>query len=222
MKPLLSLSHICAAYNDKRVFDDVSLTVYENDFLGIVGPNGGGKTTLVRILLGLKKPVHGQVTYYREGKVVDDLSIGYLPQYSQIDRQFPISVREVVLSGLGAKKPLFRPFGREHLLQVDETLERLGLTELAKQHIAALSGGQLQRVLLARAIVSKPEMVVLDEPNTYMDKHSCDSMYGLLHDINSDCAVVVVSHEVEELSANAKNMAYVNHRLAYNDMSADF
>lgn len=210
---LLTLSHVAASYDGKRVLNDVSMTVAKTDFWGIVGPNGGGKTTLVRLMLGLKQPDEGVVTYYHNGNPTRHIAIGYLPQYSHIDRQFPISVREVVLSGLSNQKRLLQPYTKQHHAMVDETLQRLDLTTLAHSHIAALSGGQLQRVLLARAIVAKPDILVLDEPNTYMDRHFQRDMYAVLHELNNECAIVIVSHDVEAVRAHTKQVAFVNRGL---------
>ena len=207
---LLRLSDVSASYDGKQVFEHVSLDVHERDFIGIVGPNGGGKTTLVKVMLGLKAPTAGEVSYFRQGRAVGSLSIGYLPQYSHIDRMFPISVREVVLTGLGAKKRLLGHFTSQHAALVDAALRRLDLTDLAGRHIAALSGGQLQRVLLARAVVSKPDILVLDEPNTYMDRHFQNDMYALLHDLNADCAVVIVSHDLDAVRKHARRVVRVN------------
>lgn len=192
------------------MFENVSFDVCERDFIGIVGPNGGGKTTLVKVMLGLKKPDCGAVEYFRNGSVVDSVAVGYLPQYSNIDRMFPISVREVVLTGLGAQKRLFAHFSSRHKEMVEAALQRLDLVDLADRHIGALSGGQLQRVLLARAIVSKPDMLVLDEPNTYMDRHFQKDMYRLLCDLNTDCAVVIVSHDVDVVQKHANRVLRVN------------
>ena len=133
-----------------------------------------------------------------------------MPQYSNIDRMFPISVREVVLTGLGAQKRLFAHFTSRHKDMVEAALQRLDLLDLADRHIGALSGGQLQRVLLARAIVSKPDMLVLDEPNTYMDRHFQKDMYRLLCDLNTDCAVVIVSHDVDVVQKHANRVLRVN------------
>ena len=192
------------------MFENVSFDVRERDFIGIVGPNGGGKTTLVKVMLGLKKPDCGTVEYFRNGSAVDSVAVGYLPQYSNIDRMFPISVREVVLTGLGAQKRLFAHFTSRHKDMVEAALQRLDLVDLADRHIGALSGGQLQRVLLARAIVSKPDMLVLDEPNTYMDRHFQKDMYRLLCDLNTDCAVVIVSHDVDVVQKHANRVLRVN------------
>ena len=166
---------------------DVNEDVYkrqEHDFLGIIGPNGGGKTTLIRLILGLKKPMKGQLSFYKEGKPVKHLTMGYLPQYNAIDPDFPISVEEVVLSGLSNQKKLFHPFTAKHHLMVSETLEKMQLYELRNRAIGTLSGGQLQRVLLARAIVSHPTVLVLDEPNTYIDRHFQTQIYEMLHPVS--------------------------------------
>ena len=167
---LIEIEHLSAGYDGKQVLNDINLTVYQDDYLGIIGPNGGGKTTLMRLILRLMKPTEGNIRYYKDGKEVKEISMGYLPQYNSLDKQFPISVYEVVLSGLSKTKSLFSRYSQAQHQQVLDTLERMQLMEFKDRHIAALSGGQLQRVLLARAIVSKPDVVILDEPNTYIDR----------------------------------------------------
>ena len=216
-QPIIELNHISATYGAVMALEDVSLKVYDHDYLGIIGPNGGGKTTLMRVILGLMKPQTGEIIYRREGKVVNVLSMGYLPQYNKIDRKFPISVYEVVLSGLSRQKRFLHPYTKEQHQQVRHAIERLELEGLEKRHIGQLSGGQLQRVLLARAIVSNPEVVVLDEPNTYIDKRFQEQMYEMLHRINDDCAVIVVSHDIAEIIENVKHVACVNRTLHYHE-----
>ena len=147
-EPLIQLTGISAAYDRKQVLTDVNLTVYEKDFLGVIGPNGGGKTTLMKVILGLLKPVHGTIRFFRHGKEVPEVSIGYLPQYNHIDKKFPISVYEVVLSGLNKQKSLFSRFTAEQHRQVERTIARMGLEGLEQRAIGQLSGGQLQRALL--------------------------------------------------------------------------
>ena len=132
MQPIIRLEHVTAAYDGKIALQDVSLTVFDHDFLGIIGPNGGGKTTLIRIILGLMKPVSGQVVYLREGRSVPEITMGYLPQYNAIDRRFPISVYEVVLSGLSRQKRFLRPYTRSQHEQVCETLRKMELESLKK------------------------------------------------------------------------------------------
>lgn len=217
MKKLIQIQHITAGYDNKQVLDDVSLTIYDHDYLGIIGPNGGGKTTLVRLILGLKEPQSGSVKYYRDGQEVNHISMGYLPQYNALDRQFPISVYEVVLSGLSKTKSLFTRYTKEHHRQVEETLERMQLLDMKDRPIGTLSGGQLQRVLLARAIVAKPDVVILDEPNTYIDRRFQKQMYEMLEQINQDCAIIIVSHDIAEVLNNVKHIACVNHHIHYHD-----
>ena len=141
--------------------------------------------------------------------------MGYLPQYNAIDRRFPISVYEVVLSGLSRQKRFLRPYTRSQHEQVCETLRKMELESLKKCSIGILSGGQLQRVLLARAIVSRPEVVILDEPNTYIDKRFQEQMYQMLGTINRDCAVIIVSHDIGTILQNVKDVACVNRMLHY-------
>ena len=215
MTPIIQLENISAAYGQKTVLQDVNLTVYDHDFLGIIGPNGGGKTTLVQLIIGLKKPSGGQIKFYRNGTLADHISMGYLPQYNDIDKKFPISVQEVVLSGLSGQKKLFSPFTSKHHHMVDETLARMQLTELRRRAIGTLSGGQLQRVLLARAIVARPEVLILDEPNTYIDRQFQEQMYQMLNDINRDCAIIIVSHDIGSILQNVKAVACVNHNVHY-------
>ena len=231
---LIEIEHLSAGYDDKQVLNDINLTVYQDDYLGIIGPNGGGKTTLMRLILRLMKPSEGKIRYFKkmkdkngnpildengEAKVeeVKEISMGYLPQYNSLDKQFPISVYEVVLSGLSKTKSLFSRYTQAQHQQVLNTLERMQLMEFKDRHIAALSGGQLQRVLLARAIVSKPDVVILDEPNTYIDRRFQKQMYEMLEQINKECAIIIVSHDVAEVLNNVKHIACVNHHLHYHD-----
>ena len=213
-KPIIQIEHVSAEYDGKQVLKDINLTVYQDDYLGIIGPNGGGKTTLMRLILGLKKPAEGSIHFCGKGK---DISMGYLPQYNDLDKQFPISVYEVVLSGLSKSKSLFARYTKQQHQQVAETLERMQISDLKDRHIGALSGGQLQRVLLARAIVSKPDVVILDEPNTYIDRRFQKQMYEMLEQINKECAIIIVSHDIAEVLNNVKHVACVNHNLHYHD-----
>ena len=140
---LIEIEHLSAGYEGKEVLHDINLTVCKDDYLGIIGPNGGGKTTLMRLILGLMKPTDGSIRFYKDGEEVREISMGYLPQYNHLDKQFPISVYEVVLSGLSKTKSLFSRYTQAQHQQVLDCLEQMQLTELKDRHIAALSGGQL-------------------------------------------------------------------------------
>ena len=190
MEKLIDIDHVTAAYGNKTVLRDISLTIWKDDFLGIIGPNGGGKTTLLKVILGLLPPVSGVIRFYEDGRIVPSLRIGYLPQLNNIDKKFPISVREVVTSGLASEKPLFRSYSASQKQRVEEVLGKMGLEDLANRAIGELSGGQLQRVLLGRSIVSRPQVLILDEPNSYVDKRFESHFYKLLDEINKESAVI--------------------------------
>lgn len=216
MERLIELRNVTAGYGDKIALREVSLDVWRDDFLGIIGPNGGGKTTLLKVILGLLRPFSGTVRFFgMDDQEVPALKIGYLPQMSQIDRRFPISVREVVASGLAAEKPRLRSFTAEQWKRVDEVIGKMELDGLAERAIGELSGGQLQRVLLGRSIVSRPALLILDEPNSYVDKRFESRLYHLLEEINKESAIILVSHDIGTVLSMVKNIACVNESLHY-------
>lgn len=212
---ILSLRGIAAAYDKKQVLYDINLDVYEHDFLGIIGPNGGGKTTLIKVMLGLLKPTAGSVSFFHNGTKSNTLCMGYLPQYTKVDKKFPICVEEVVLSGLSSRKPLIGGYSHEQKKKAEEVIERMGLEGLNKRPIGQLSGGQLQRALLGRAVISDPQLLILDEPSTYIDKKFEARLYELLGEINRECAIVLVSHDIGTVLQNVKSIACVNKTLDY-------
>jgi zinc transport system ATP-binding protein len=230
--PLIEIKNLSAGYDSRTVLRNVNLTVYDRDFLGIIGPNGGGKTTLIKCILGLLKPTAGEILYSDKRFVTSDkqgsaaqrpaltanrsvLKMGYLPQYNSIDRKFPITVEEVILSGLSSQKSLISRFTATHREKARQVIARMGLEGLEKRAIGALSGGQLQRALLGRAIISDPALVVLDEPSTYIDKRFEARLYELLAEINHDCAIILVSHDIGTVLQQVKSIACVNETLDY-------
>ena len=212
-EPLIRLEHIQVGYDGKQVLRDINLTVYDKDFLGIIGPNGGGKTTLVKTILGLKKPSAGTITFFLNGQPTPSIRMGYLPQYNKIDKSFPISVYEVVLSGL--RKSAWKQYSKAQHQVVEDMLHRMGLESLGQRPIGALSGGQMQRALLGRAIISEPDAVILDEPNTYIDKRFEAHLYQLLDEINHESAVILVSHDIGSVLQNVRSIACVDETLDY-------
>ena len=215
MEKLIEIKNITASYDTKPVLSGVSLDVWKNDFLGIIGPNGGGKTTLLKIILGLMKPVSGGIYFFENDKRVSTLKIGYLPQINPIDKRFPISVSEVISSGLAVETPLFKGLSPLQKDRVNELITKMGLEKFAKCAIGELSGGQLQRALLARATVSGPQLLILDEPNTYVDKKFESQFYELLGEINKNTSIILVSHDIGTLLPMVKNIACVNETLHY-------
>lgn len=202
--PLITLKDVTLKRDRRLILDDVNFKVYPGDFVAITGPNGGGKTTLLRIILGLLPPTSGIVN------VSKGVSIGYLPQKNMIDSHFPISVREVVESGLLATKGLSRD---EKAAMVRDTIERIQLTEHADRPIGELSGGQLQRALLGRAIISKPKLLVLDEPLSYLDKRFEHRLYDIIADLAKEATILLVSHEMTTIAGMANRHLIIDHSL---------
>ena len=213
MKPIIEIKNLSAGYDGHTVLHDVNLSIYERDFLGIIGPNGGGKTTLIKCILGLLKPTGGEIRFNVPEKT--QFLLGYLPQYSTIDRKFPISVEEVILSGLSIQKSLTSRFTPEQREKGKQIIARMGLEGLESRSIGQLSGGQLQRALLGRAIISDPAVLILDEPSTYIDKRFEARLYELLAEINKECAIILVSHDIGTVLQQVKSIACVNETLDY-------
>ena len=218
MKPIIEIKNLSAGYDGRTVLHDVNLSIYERDFLGIIGPNGGGKTTLIKCILGLLKPTGGEIIFHTSEKASTKTTstfLGYLPQYNSIDRKFPISVEEVILSGLSIQKSLTSRFTPEQKEKGKQIIARMGLEGLESRSIGQLSGGQLQRALLGRAIISDPAVLILDEPSTYIDKRFEARLYELLAEINKECAIILVSHDIGTVLQQVKSIACVNETLDY-------
>jgi zinc transport system ATP-binding protein len=215
MGKILEIKDVSAGYAEEIILKDVSLVVNDNDFIGIIGPNGGGKTTLLRVILGLLRPYRGTVTFFY-GKEKDPANIiGYLPQINQIDVRFPISVMDVVLSGLMSKEGLFSRYSGKLKDHAGQMLKQMGIYDLRKKTIGGLSGGQLQRVYLCRAIISSPRLLMLDEPNTFVDTKFETDFYEILKHLNKEMAIIIVSHDVGTISWYVKTIACVNRNLHY-------
>lgn len=211
-RKLIELKDISVSYDRKNVLEDVSLRVDRGDFLAITGPNGGGKTTLLKVLLKLLKPTNGEVNYYNsDGQPTRKLAIGYLPQKSAIDTRFPLTVSEVVRQG--QLRGFFRKETREMRQRYRETAEKCGLLAFEDKPIGALSGGQLQRTLLARAIVSRPEVLVLDEPLSYVDKQFEHQIYSMMEELARQTTIILVSHEMSVISQMANRHILVERRV---------
>jgi zinc transport system ATP-binding protein len=210
MNPLIHLENISAGYDKNIVLNNVTLDVKDNDFIGIIGPNGGGKTTLLKVILDLLTPVSGSVSKAK------NLRIGYLPQVNSIDKKFPVTVKDVILSGRFSTDSWWRkPNNSKHLTKVNELLDFIGLEHLKDKAIGQLSGGQMQRVFLCRALMSDPNLLILDEPDTYVDKTFEANLYNLLGQLNERMAILFVSHDVGTISSMVKTIACVNGGLHY-------
>lgn len=199
---VLQLCGVSVAWDGRQVLSDVSLGVNRGDLIAITGPNGGGKTTLMRVVLGLVKPDSGTV-----GHPSGHLTVGYLPQKNQIDSHFPVTVDEVIAQGLLSTRGLSRSDIRDRL---DAMLDLVELRAHRDKAIGTVSGGQLQRALLGRALIARPEMLVLDEPLSYLDKHFEQRVYDIVGDLRGKATILLVSHEMTTIAAMANRHLVVN------------
>lgn len=215
MSKIVDIKNLSARYDNDLVLRNVNLSVNSDDFIGFIGPNGGGKSTLLKLILGLHRPETGSINYYSEGKEVPYLSMGYLAQSSEIENKFPISAFDIILSGLIGEKGFKLKPKRVQKKKVDAILEQFEIKELRNANISELSGGQAQRVLLGRAVVSDPTLLLLDEPNTFLDNTASSHLYALLKELNQRMAIVLVSHDVGTISPYIKTIACINQNLHY-------
>lgn len=208
---IIRLTDVSMIYDRKTALTDINLSINRGDFLAITGPNGGGKTTLLRIILKLLNPTHGKVDYFSNGEPSKQLSIGYLPQKNMIDSRFPITVRDVVALGLYGSMI----DNDTRRTAISDALLTVGMSEKSSECIGDLSGGQLQRALLARAIISRPDVLVLDEPLSYIDKSFEHQMYDIISDIARKTTVILVSHEISTIASMANRHVIVDRTLHF-------
>ncbi len=209
---LVSLHDVSVAYDGYEALHGVDLEIDPQDFLGVIGPNGGGKTTLVKAILGTV-PHTGEIRLAPELYRGKERLIGYMPQISEFDRAFPISLLEVVLSGLQGRRGFFSRYTRDDRAKAMELLETAGIAEAARSPIGAVSGGQLQRALLCRAVIADPRLLILDEPANFVDNKFENELYRMLRTLNERMAIVMVSHDVGTISSVVKEIVCVNRRV---------
>ncbi len=205
---MISIRNLTVSYGETQVLDRVNLEVSDRDFVGIIGPNGAGKSTLLKAILGLIKPDSGEVVF------TGPATIGYVPQLVHFENRFPIRVRDVVLSG--ALDPPIRPFHRYGKIErsmAEKWMKSLGIDQLARRLMHQLSGGQKQKVLIARALMRKPDILVLDEPTASIDASSRTEIFEILKTLNEDMAILLVSHDVGVISSYVKRIACMNIQL---------
>ena len=194
--PVIELDGVSFAYNSGvKVIENATLRIMPGESGCIVGPNGGGKSTLLKILLGILHPAHGTVRIFGRPPVESRRRIGYMPQYHQLDAAFPVSVLEVALMGRVSKRTIFRYRKSDRQYAMD-VLAELGIADLAERSFSGLSGGQRQRVLIARALAGEPELLLLDEPTANIDPGAEEQFYGILEELRKRMTVVTVSHDL--------------------------
>lgn len=206
MKRAISVNGLFFSYKEMAVLEDVCLEIAEGEFVAFIGPNGGGKTTLLHLLMGFLKPQKGSISLSSE-------SIGYVPQHFRFDRLFPITVLEVVLQGRLSKAPLFGAYRREDKSRALEALEKVGMSTYAGELFAQLSGGQAQRVLLARALVSESAFLFLDEPMANIDPAAQNILYTILKSLKGTITILMVTHDLHTAIKEVDRLFCVQKRL---------
>ncbi len=213
MNKILELKNLSYAYDKQNVLENINLDILVNDFLAIIGPNGGGKSTLLKLILGLLETNNGQIK-----KHLNIDSIGYVPQNTNLNTDFPITALEVVLMGHTSGKKQFFGYSKDDISCAMDSLTKVSMQNFANSKIGDLSGGQRQRVFIARALCASPKVMLLDEPTASIDVKGQKDIYELLKELNKSISIVVVSHDISVLMNYAKNVAHVNKSLVYHHL----
>jgi len=214
---VIVLEDVWVHYGGINVLEGVNLTVSQHDFLGIIGPNGGGKSTLLKVILGLIKPSRGTIRVLGDTPQNSRKYIGYVPQYSLFDPDFPMSVWDVVLMGRLGQVGLFKKYSKNDKKMALDALAMTDMLEYKDRQIGNLSGGQRQRVFIARALVANPKLLLLDEPAAGIDTIMQKEFYELLEKLKSEMTIIMVSHDISAVSVYVEKIACLNHKLFYHD-----
>lgn len=212
---IVRLEDVWLQFDGVPVLEGIDLSIYQYDFLGIIGPNGGGKTTLFKVILGLLEPNRGKVTVFGHAPERGRKFVGYVPQFSLFDREFPISVWDVVLMGRMSHMKRFRRYSEEDMKRADEALEIVEMLDSRDCQIGKLSGGQQQRVFIARALATEPKLLLLDEPMASVDSPMQTELYDLFEHLRQRMAIVLVSHDISAISIYVDKIACLNRKLFY-------
>lgn len=215
-KPIVTLRDVGVRYEQNVALEGVNLEIYADDFIGIIGPNGGGKTSLVKAIMGVTE-YRGEIEFAPALRCHNHLKIGYMPQVSQFDTRFPISIEEVVLSGLQSEKGFFGRYTKADRQRAKALLAQMGIDNIASKPIGEVSGGQLQRALLCRAIIAEPKLLILDEPTNFVDNSFEKEFYGLVKLLHAEMAVMIVSHDVGTITSLVNAIICVNRHVHRHD-----
>lgn len=216
MNKAIEIEHLTVSYREHPAITDINLTVNKGDFLGIIGPNGGGKSTLMKSILGIIPKNSGTIKIFGESVEKSRDKIGYVPQFSDVDKTFPLSVLEAVMTGTvkSGLHPFFKYSPKNH----DKAMEKLklvGIESLAKRQISMLSGGEFQRMLIARALAAEPEILFLDEPTASVDPQSRKEIFSVLEKLNNNITVILITHDLNAVLKQVKSVICLNERILY-------
>jgi zinc transport system ATP-binding protein len=217
LKNIVSIRDLWVCREDHVVLESINLELFAGDFLGLIGPNGGGKSTLLNVMLGLIKPDRGSISIFGLLPEAARSRMGYMPQKTVFDRSFPVKVLDVVLMGRFIRRGLMRRYNNEDREAALQALQAVGMEDRAEREIGALSGGEQQRAFVARSLVCHPELLLLDEPTAGVDSAQQTEFYDLLCHLNRDLgiAIVLVSHDVTAISTYVSKIACLNQKLYY-------
>jgi zinc transport system ATP-binding protein len=217
--PVIDIRDVSFAYDGTPVLEDVNFTVEDRDFVCLVGPNGGGKSTLLRLMLGLLTPTHGRVSIFGDTPAKARSRIGYMPQHTQVDPRFPVTATDVVLMGRLGRAEMLGPYRRLHRHAARRALEAVGLGDQRGRPFGSLSGGQRQRVLIARALATEPDLLLMDEPTASLDAHIEGELYELMRGLNARLTIVMVSHDLGFVSEFVQKVVCVKRKVVVHPTS---
>ncbi|MCI0399789.1 MAG: ABC transporter ATP-binding protein [Gammaproteobacteria bacterium] len=220
MKSVVQLHDVSFSYGDRIILDRIDLAIKQSEFLGLVGPNAGGKTTLLKIILGLLVPDSGRVSVMDKSPQEGRSMIGYCPQYASFSREFPISVEDTVLLGRLGSTRAIGGYRRHDWIVAQEVMDAAEISDIKARSLASLSGGQLQRVLIARALACEPKILMLDEPTANIDLRVEEDIFDLLKELNKRMTIIVVSHDIGFISEYVTRVACLNQTLVCHETSA--
>ncbi|MGP4040612.1 metal ABC transporter ATP-binding protein [Gracilibacillus sp. D59] len=225
-KPIVEMKSVSFYYNERQALADVNFIIDEGDFIGLVGPNGGGKTTLIKLLLRMEKPTSGTIDLFGKPirKFKEKSKLGYVSQKANtFNRGFPATVEEVVTMGLTSKLGYFKRISRQDKKRIYEAVEKVGMADYLFENIGNLSGGQQQRIFIARALVSDPKLLILDEPTVGVDAENVDKFFDLLHELNQqNITLLLVTHDIGTMTHHASRVACLNKTLHFHGNPNEF
>ncbi len=219
-QPIIAIRDVSFSYGEVLALENVTVDILANEFIAVIGPNGGGKTTLVKLMMGMLEPDWGDIRVLGGPPWSVRQRFGYVPQHTRFDYEFPISVMNVVLMGRLGHGPGVGPFGASDRESASRAMAVVGCADLGKRSFSELSGGQSQRVLIARALVSEPDILILDEPTANLDPTVQDDFYDLLHELKNQMTVIIVSHDVAFVSKHVDRVVCVNRTVVLHKASA--
>ncbi len=216
MTPIIEISKLNFSYEKKVVLKDIHFSMDSTDFVAVIGPNGGGKSTFIKVIMGLLSPTSGQVSLFGKSSEKGRLNVGYLPQLNDIDLSYPITVEEVV-SLAKLQGNLWKKMTRQDKQATADVLEKVGIGDLAKKALGRLSGGQKQRVFIARALINNPKLLILDEPTASIDASAEHNFYTLLKELHKQMGILMISHDLSAVAQLVNKIACLNQKLIFHN-----